>query len=77
MQTYRPTPARCDLCKEDFLLAPGTLMFDAAVPRRGSWGCLCIDCFQKLGCALGTGRGQQYSRQADGTFLQTHGGGRT
>lgn len=59
----------CDLCQKD---AKDTF-YDAFVPRYRTWGNLCRDCFSDEGCNLGTGRGQRYSRQPDGTWIKTAG----
>lgn len=61
------TLSKCDQCGKPF----GNLMFDAATPR--GWGNLCKPCFDMLGCTLGTGRGQEYTRQPDGRWLKTGG----
>jgi hypothetical protein len=47
----------CDNCQSKF----GTVMYDAKTYR--GWGNLCHNCFTNLGCKLGTGLGQKYSRR--------------
>lgn len=57
----------CNICNQ----TAGTIMYDAAT-RRG-WGWLCQLCFHGEGCRLGTGAGQQYTKQDDGKYLKTGG----
>lgn len=61
-------PANCDLCPT----AIDDKFYDARVPGDGRWGCLCPKCFRDLGCSVGTGRGQEYTRVND-RFVKTAG----
>ena len=67
-------PPKCDFC----LTQITTKFIDGAVPRQlhrlyGSWAYVCPSCFSNEGMTLGIGRGQEYTRQADGRFLKTGG----
>lgn len=57
----------CNICNQP----AQSVMYDAAT-RRG-WGWLCPRCFRGEGCRLGTGVGQQYTKQDDGKYLKTGG----
>jgi hypothetical protein len=61
-------PARCDLCEK-----PITSVFYDARTRYGPWACLCQACFDLDGMGLGTGRGQKYARQHNGSFVKVAG----
>lgn len=61
----------CDVCREPM----GIVIYDASIPRVGSWALMCKGCFDTLGCSLGPGRGQEYTKQqSDGRYLLTAGG---
>lgn len=63
-------PSKCDLCSAQIT----SKFIDGAVPRLNrAWACVCPSCFSKEGMTLGTGRGQEYTKQADGRFLKTGG----
>lgn len=65
---FGPTPKRCDICKGPF----ESVMYDAkTIP--GPWGNLCQGCFITHGLGLGTGLGQRYELQTDGSFIKTEG----
>lgn len=36
--------------------------------RMGPWGLMCLKCHRTHGVGLGVGKGQRYTRRADGTF---------
>lgn len=58
----------CDVCKikiEDKFVDGAT--------RSGPWGNMCPVCHERYGVGFGTGRGQEYTKQADGTFKKTKG----
>jgi len=60
----------CNCCNGDF----GNTMYDARMPRIGVWGNFCQDCFDELGCSLGTGNGQKYTYEdATGDWIQVAG----
>lgn len=59
----------CDICREPI---KGEL-FDART-RQGIWGTLCKKHFNMLGTGLGTGKGQRYQEQPDGSWLLVEGG---
>jgi len=61
----------CDLCCKP--LSSQLDFYDAIVPAAGAWGKLCHYCFGECGAKLGTGKGQKFQRQNDGTFLKVEG----
>lgn len=62
-------PKKCDICHK-----PITDEFvDGATQFRGIWGNMCPDCHKKYGNGVGTGSGQRYVKQEDGTFLKVEG----
>lgn len=63
-------PKTCDACDR----AITTVFFDAALPSYGgSWGNVCPKCFLHAGATIGTGFGQKYEKQEDGTWRKTAG----
>ena len=50
-------PDECDNCHLD--LRSFRHFYDAKT-RNGPWGWLCEECFRRLGCSIGIGRGQEY-----------------
>lgn len=58
----------CDLCGSAFV----NRMIDGKT-TAGPWGLLCPSCHRKHGIGLGTGRGQEYERQADNRWLKIGG----
>jgi hypothetical protein len=60
-------PARCDVDQK-----PITTVFVDAATRQG-WGILCPGCHKTHGCGLGTGKGQEYTKQPDGRWRKTGG----
>lgn len=65
-----PAPSNCDTCE-----TPITTKFYDAKTEMGPWACMCPSC-QNLGPGLGrlgTGFGQEYTKQPDGKFLKTGG----
>ena len=68
-KTYRNPPSNCDICH-----APITDMFVDGATTAGPWGNMCWPkCYAKYGRGLGTGKGQKYEKQPNGTFLKTAG----
>lgn len=63
------TPKHCALCNDKLL----TGFYDARIPAVGSWGTICYRCFNQHGCKTGTGMGQRFVQQRDGSFLKTEG----
>lgn len=61
-------PQECDVCQQPI----AGVFYDAKIPH-GSWACLCKDCFTRLRCALGTGKGQKYQPASDGRWQKTGG----
>lgn len=61
-------PAECDTCHGDIK----SKFIDGAT-TMGPWGNMCPACHKRLGRGLGTGKGQQYEKQADGRWLKTGG----
>lgn len=41
--------------------------------QMGPWANMCMTCHRRHGVGLGTGKGQRYTRQADGRWLKTGG----
>jgi hypothetical protein len=63
-------PTNCDTCD-----TPITKKFYDAKTSGGPWGNMCPSCFNfgpGIG-KLGTGLGQEYTKQADGRFKKTGG----
>lgn len=58
----------CDLCNK-----PITTKFVDAKLGMGGWGNVCPACHKRRGVGLGTGLGQEYTRQEDGRWLKTGG----
>jgi len=61
-------PVACELCHGPI----GDEFIDGKL-RTGPWALLCPDCSRKWGVGLGIGRGQRYTLQADGQWLNTTG----
>jgi hypothetical protein len=53
----------CDICTK-----PIAVGFVDGRTRMGPWACMCLMCHRSHGVGLGTGKGQQYQRNADGKF---------
>lgn len=68
-QTWSGEVENCDYC-EDVL--SGTF-FDAKLPPYGQWAKVCPDCFRDEGCSLGIGRGQEYKKRPNGSWVKTAG----
>ena len=65
-----PAPQKCDTCENKI-----TDKFYDAKTSYGPWGNMCPSCFYMgpgLG-ELGTGFGQEYTKQKDGRWLKTGG----
>jgi hypothetical protein len=67
----KPCPKECNICKEDM---KDEVEFYDFKTIGGPWADGCEFCFDLHGLGLGTGKGQRYNKQDDGTFLQTAGG---
>jgi hypothetical protein len=55
--------SKCDIC--------GNAITDTCIDGRtktGQWGLLCPGCHRRNGVGLGIGKGQLYTKRADGTF---------
>jgi hypothetical protein len=70
-------PTMCELCKHAL-----TDTFIDGATTSGQWAIICPTCWNEgykkpgvcgLGGALGTGRGQKYTKQPDGRWLKTDG----
>ena len=59
------TPTACDLCNK-----PIINVFIDGRTSFGPWANMCPECHVKFGVGLGTGRGQRYERDADGSWRQ-------
>jgi hypothetical protein len=57
-------PSKCDVCRADIK----EIFIDGNM-KVGSWANMCFSCHKQHGVGLGTGRGQKYRKQSDGTFL--------
>lgn len=65
-----PAPKKCVICN-----APITKKFYDGATTSGPWACMCPSCFY-LGPGLGklgTGLGQEFTKQADGRWKKTGG----
>jgi hypothetical protein len=62
------TPTQCQVCTGDYQ----GKMVDGAL-HTGQWALMCGQCHRNMGRGLGMGRGQKYTRQADGRWLKTGG----
>ena len=62
-------PNRCDLCK----CAITHKFYDAHL-KIGCAANVCPSCFLFEGIGLGIGRGQEYTKQKNGSYKQTAGG---
>ena len=62
-------PTRCDvttqLITNEFI--------DGRLKHTGVWGCFHPNTYDRLGCGLGTGKGQRYKLQDDGRWLKVEG----
>ena len=62
-------PKECNICA-----APIRKEFVDGATTLGCWADMCPQCHKVYGRGLGTGRGQQYTKQAvDGRFMKTGG----
>lgn len=61
----------CQVCEQPYV----EKMYDAALRLRNrqTWANCCAGCFESFGKGLGTGRGQEYTKQEDGRWLKTGG----
>lgn len=69
------TPS-CDLCESvdlDGVFYDARIPMTTPVPFAGVWAKLCTRCFDLHNCKLGTGHGQKYELQSDGTWLKVLG----
>lgn len=57
-QYYSPSPEICDICQTR--LENKKYMIDGEVKNRGSWACMCPECFHIYGTRIGWGTGQLY-----------------
>lgn len=62
-------PSTCDLCDTPI----STEFYDARIPRYGSWGLICSDCFKDEDCKGGLGSGQHYRRTSDNRWEKIDG----
>ncbi len=63
-----PAPTKCDVSGADI-----TDRFIDGKILGGPWANMCPAVHQMAGCGLGTGRGQEYTKQSDGRWLKTGG----
>lgn len=69
-----PVPTACELtgrvsATHDDIAKDGE--FVDGKTKMGPWACMCIRCHDRYGVGLGMGKGQRYTRQADGRWLKT------
>ena len=70
---YAGSVSTCNWCSTPFAQGEGQKMYDAK-SLMGPWGNFCSACFKDFTQGkLGTGYGQEYTRQADGKWLKTGG----
>lgn len=70
---YAGSVETCDWCHALFTSEVGEKMYDAK-SQIGPWGNFCSKCFKDCTRGqLGTGYGQEYTRQADDKWLKTGG----
>lgn len=65
---FGTVPANCDICKERI----DDTFIDGAT-RFGCWANMCPECHTEYGRGTGTGRGQTYHRNVDGTWTKVSG----
>ena len=65
---YIGPPTHCDLCKR-----PITTGFVDGATTSGPWANMCLTCFKEHGRGVGSGKGQQYAKEADGRFAKVAG----
>lgn len=66
---WRGSPIRkCDLCS-----MPIQKEFVDGKTLSGPWGILCPACHRTFGYGVGTGRGQRYQLQENGSWLKVEG----
>lgn len=63
-------PLQCDM---DQAHTSTRETFVDGATKFGPWGIMCIPCFERFGLGLGTGKGQKYQRQANGSFFKVEG----
>lgn len=61
-------PAICDICQQKI-----HKIFIDGKTNFGPWGNMCPTCHKKHGGKLGTGLGQKYELQEDGSWAKTAG----
>lgn len=62
-------PTACCRCERPF----ESHIYDTSLPPNGTWGCICEYCFNFLGCSVGWGVGQEFTRLSDGGWYLTDG----
>lgn len=68
MARHLNPPIQCDVCHSQI----NNVFYDA-MTAYGPWANLCTNCFNTIGIGLGTGLGQMYRKQKDGTYLKVEG----
>jgi len=61
-------PENCDLCGK-----PKPEPFVDGKTKDGPWAYMCLNCHKDSGIGFGTGHGQKYEKQADGSFKKVEG----
>jgi len=61
-------PEHCDLCAD-----PIRNVFIDGKTFKGPWATMDEKCHRNFGVGLGTGKGQKYEKQADGSWLKVEG----
>ena len=65
------TPTKCQICRKKI----SALFVDGRINRPGfrTWATMCVTCHGSIGSGLGTGCGQMFGRDTDGTFRKIWG----
>lgn len=64
-------PEQCDCCFG--IKGSVELAFIDGRTKFGPWAIMCDVCHPEFGTGLGTGHGQRYEKQEDGSFLKVAG----
>ncbi len=78
---YANASESCDVCRRSFENEKymvdgelkGTPTTQVAGETVGQWGCVCSQCFARVGVGIKWGTGQLYLRQSDGEWLMVAG----
>ncbi len=62
-------PKVCQMCGGKIV----DIFIDGKVGRFGSWAIMCNSCHISSGTGLGTGKGQKFEKQPNGSWLKIEG----